>query len=161
MPCANHAHGAIAQITAHLTLQGVVLGSGPQHGLLKFTNTTQKQHHGVFSNTFRGIGRGGNMHAQLLNQLNGQMVIANSSGKHVLHTIAMIGAHPLLPHLAGGTADAITALGQLQIMLIGIFSRPHKIDAILLTKFFRKSQFIKITQCIKSDFHSYYFLILV
>ena len=159
MTCAHYAHGAITQILAHFSLQGIVLSGSSQHGLLEFTNATQNQHQRILSHTFRRIRSSRNMHSQLLNQLAGQMVIANSTGQHVLNTVAVIGTHPFLSHLAGSAANAIAALGQLQIVLVGIFRRPHKIDAILFAKLLSKGQFIKITQSIKSDFHYSYSLI--
>ena len=41
------------------------------------------------------------------------MVIANGTGKHVFDAVAVVGAHPFLPHFAGSAAHAVTALGQL------------------------------------------------
>ena len=150
---AQHRHGGVGQLLAHLPLQGVVLDHVPVQDLPHLPAAHEHEHNGVVGHPAGGIEHVGHRHAQLLGGGQVEVVEPNGPGPQVLHPQLVEAADGLRSQSVGGGADGVIAPGQLDVLRGGILGAVRKFHPQLCAPLIKQGLLVKFADGVGKQLH--------
>ena len=150
---AQHRHGGVGQLLAHLPLQGEVLDHIPVQNLPHLPAAHEHEHDGVVGHPAGGIEHVGHRHAQLLGGGQVEVVEPDGPGPQVLHPQLVEAADGLRPQGVGGGADGVVAPGQLDVLRGGILGAVRKFHPQLCAPLVKQGLLVKLTDGVGKQLH--------